>query len=109
MPVLGRERLVHLIHRHVGDRVDVHVPQAGDEEPARRVDPIRIVRGADLVGRADGRDAVACDENCVFGTERPIPNVDNSDADDGDGGRLRAGAAKNEQAEDANEALHDLT
>jgi hypothetical protein len=77
--------------------VDVHVPQAGDEEAADAVDLVRIVRCADLVGGADGCDAVAGDENRLFGTERRIHNVDNGDAPDRYRGRLRLPARKEEE------------
>ena len=61
----------------------MHVPQAGDEVAACCVDHVRIVGYPDLVGRADGHDAVARDKNSLFGTERPIRYIDDRNILDG--------------------------
>jgi hypothetical protein len=55
----------------VGHRVDVHVPQAGDEIAACTFDQLGIVRYPHLAGRANRYDAVARNENRLFGAERP--------------------------------------
>ena len=106
VPVLGRDRPERAIQRHVGHRVDVHVPQAGDEVTASGLHDLRVVGHGDLADRADSRDAVACYENRLFRMERPIPDVDNGDAADRDCRRLRMCAAENEQAENSTEVLH---
>ena len=82
MPVPRRDRLEGSIHRHVRHRVDVHVPQAWDEEAARGVEQVRIVRYPDLVSRADGRDAIARNQNGLVATERSIDHIDDGDGSD---------------------------
>ena len=84
----------------------MHVPQAGYEVPAGGLHDLRVVGHGDPADGADGLDAVACDENRLSRMERPISDIDNSDAADRNGRRLRMCAAKKEQAEDGNEVLH---
>ena len=85
VPVPRRDRLEGFIHRHVRHRVDVHVPQAWDEEAACGVEQVRIVRYPDLVSRADGRDAIARNKNGLVTTERSVDHIDDGDRSDGHG------------------------
>jgi hypothetical protein len=109
VPVLHCDRRDGSIHGHVGHRVDVHVPQPGDEVPASCLHDLCVIGHGDRVDRADGVDAVACHDNCVSGMERSISHVDNGDAADRDFGRRRVWADKKEQAEEAHEVLRELT
>ena len=65
--------------------MDVHVPQSWDEEAARGVEQVRILRYPDLVSRADGRDAIARNKNGLVATERSIDHVDDGDSSDSQG------------------------
>jgi hypothetical protein len=49
--------------------VDVHVPQAWDEEAVGGVDELRVGRYPDLVSRASGRYATARHEDDLVATE----------------------------------------
>jgi hypothetical protein len=63
VPVLGRDRLGGLIHRHVGYRVDVHVPQPRDEIAALRLHNVRVGGYRDLRDGPHDRDPVALDKD----------------------------------------------
>ncbi len=107
--VLVRGKVVGSVALDLFHRVNVHVPQTGDEIAASTVRDPCAVRHGDIVHRSDGRDAAAGYEHGLLGMERAIPNIDDRDARDGDGGKLRARAGTKKQAEDAGEVLRALT
>ena len=78
----------------------MHVPQARNEVAACRVDHVRTVGYPDLVGRANGYDALARDKNGVIRTERSIHYIHDNDISDCHGRGIRLRAGTQEQAED---------
>ena len=120
VPVLGRDRPVGCVNPHGIHRVDVHIPQAGDDVAACSVNQLRIAGYPDLVGRAHGRDAIARYKNGLFATEGSIHHIDDGDSSDGhgrgprprvaDGHRWRPRRACDEQqAGNTQQDLHHLT
>ena len=57
-------------------RVHVHVPQAGDQELARRVHDARTSGDTDRRARAGSGDARACDDDRLIGPRRRGASVD---------------------------------
>jgi hypothetical protein len=119
MPLRVAKRAEVHVPRHVGDGVDVHVPQARDEESARAVDQVRIVRYPDLLGRTYGRDAIARQKNGLFATEDPFITSTTVTARiarsgpsprvaDRHGRRPRLRAGGEQQAGDTQQDLHHL-
>ena len=109
MPLPGGNRLDGPVQGHVGHRVDVHVPQAGDEIPARCIDYLCIVGHPDLVGRADGRDVVVRYKNGPLGTERSIYHIDDGDISNGHARGLRPRAGGEQQTGNNQQDLHGLS
>src|ERR1700722_935016 len=59
--------------------MDVHVPQAGDEELARAVDDCGVLWGMRLLPRSYRNDAIALNDHCHIRLRRPTRGVDHSD------------------------------
>ena len=83
MPILGRNRPIGGVNPHGIHRVDVHIPQAGDDVAACSVNQLRIAGYTDLVGGAHGRDAIALYKNGLFATEGSVHHIDDGHRSDG--------------------------
>ena len=88
-------------------RVDMHVPQAGNEKAAGSVEHVRIVGHADLGGRADSCDAIANDEHCLIGAKRSICHIHDRDLSESHGRRNYVRAGGEQQAGNSKEDFHD--
>ena len=106
MPVTGDDRLDGGVPGHVGHRVDVHVPQAGNKVGACSLDHLCTVGYPHLAGPAGRYDAVACDENRLFGAERPIRHIDDGGTLDDHGRRTRPGAGTQEHEQSGQDVSH---
>ena len=109
MPLPGGNRLDGPVQRHVGHRVDMHVPQTGDEIAACRIDYLCTGGHPDLVGCADGRDVVARYKNGLSSTERSIHDIDDGDISDGHARGLRPRAGSEQQTGDNQQDFHAFT
>ncbi len=107
VPVTRGDRRQRGVGRHVGDRVDVHVPESWNEEAARAIHDVGTIRHANVAARSGGRDAVAGDEHGLVGTDQPrleIDDRDRADRHNGAWGRDIAAVAPSREAADEQKA-----
>ena len=90
-------------------RVDVSVPQTGDEVAACRLQNLCLVGHPDRIRRADCHDAIAFDEHGLVINDRPVGHVHDACAADGEVGWLRVRVRPQQETEGAQERFHDLT
>ncbi|MHC5209846.1 MAG: hypothetical protein ACYTG2_03915 [Planctomycetota bacterium] len=95
----GTEHLAHAGHAVHEEQqqlrrrvpVDVHVPQAGDQEATRRVEHVGVGGGRELGGRRDGLDAPVANEHGAVPEESARLHVHDRGVRERDHGRARSG------------------
>jgi hypothetical protein len=83
VPILSRDRLVGSIHRHVGDRMDVHVPHARNQVAALHFHDVDVPGCLNQCGGPYGNNPFVLDKNYLVRTERAVDDIHNRGPSDG--------------------------